>query len=135
MKTPSAPVHVLRVARPTNDIERAAAFYIRGLGFEVLAKFSDHDGFDGIVLGHAHYPWHIELTREAGVTVEGAPTKEHLLVIYLPERAEWEAAVERLRALDLAPVPAENPYWDRVGLTFEDPDGYRLVLQNMAWTL
>jgi catechol 2,3-dioxygenase-like lactoylglutathione lyase family enzyme len=129
-----AAVHVLRVARPTNDIDRAADFYIRGLDFEVLAKFSDHDSFDGIVLGHAHYPWHLELTRQAGVTVADAPTKEHLLVIYLPERSEWEAAVERLQALNITPVPAENPYWDRVGVTFEDPDGYRVVLQNMAWT-
>lgn len=26
-----------------------------------------------------------------------------------------------------------NPYWDRLGLTFEDPDGDRVVLQNAAW--
>jgi hypothetical protein len=31
------------------------------------------------------------------------------------------------------PVPAFNPYWDRQGLTFADPDGYRVVLQNAAW--
>ena len=32
------------------------------------------------------------------------------------------------------PVTAFNPYWERDGLTFEDPDGYRVVLQNAAWT-
>lgn len=26
-----------------------------------------------------------------------------------------------------------NPYWDRLGVTFEDPDGYRVVLQRDAW--
>lgn len=26
-----------------------------------------------------------------------------------------------------------NSYWDRVGVTFEDPDGYRVVLQRDAW--
>ena len=31
------------------------------------------------------------------------------------------------------PVEAFNPYWDRLGKTFEDPDGYRIVLQNAAW--
>ncbi|WP_416171653.1 hypothetical protein [Haematobacter missouriensis] len=31
------------------------------------------------------------------------------------------------------PVPSFNPYWDRGGRTFEDPDGYRVVLQNAAW--
>jgi hypothetical protein len=32
-----------------------------------------------------------------------------------------------------APVESFNPFWDRDGLTFEDPDGYRAVLQNAAW--
>jgi catechol 2,3-dioxygenase-like lactoylglutathione lyase family enzyme len=131
---PLMPVHVLRVARPTNDVARAAGFYIQGLGFEVLAQFVDHQGFDGIVLGHREYPWHIELTHQHNVTVPNAPTKEHLLVIYLPMPEEWETAVERFRALGNEPVPAENPYWDRQGLTFEDPDGYRVVLQNTSWT-
>ena len=128
------PAHILRVARPTNDIARAAGFYIDGLGFEVLAQFADHEGFDGIVLGHLEYPWHIELTHQHGVTVPGAPTKEHLLVIYLPLHAEWKRAVDKLRASGVEPVPAENPYWDQRGLTFEDPDGYRVVLQNATWT-
>jgi hypothetical protein len=32
------------------------------------------------------------------------------------------------------PVTAFNPYWDKNGKTFEDPDGYRVVLQNTAWS-
>ena len=31
------------------------------------------------------------------------------------------------------PVKAFNPYWDRKGKTFEDPDGYRVVLQQASW--
>jgi hypothetical protein len=31
-------------------------------------------------------------------------------------------------------VASFNPYWDARGRTFEDPDGYRTVLQNAAWT-
>lgn len=31
-------------------------------------------------------------------------------------------------------MKAFNPYWDRLGLTFEDPDGWRVVLQNDAWS-
>jgi YycE-like protein len=30
-------------------------------------------------------------------------------------------------------VKSFNPYWDGNGCTFEDPDGYRVVLQNAAW--
>ncbi|MHB8296804.1 MAG: VOC family protein, partial [Acidimicrobiales bacterium] len=26
-----------------------------------------------------------------------------------------------------------NPYWDRWGVTIEDPDGYRLVLSHRTW--
>jgi len=32
-----------------------------------------------------------------------------------------------------APVPSFNPYWDVDGKTFEDPDGYRVVVQHAAW--
>ena len=31
------------------------------------------------------------------------------------------------------PVPSYNPYWDQYGKTFEDPDGYRVVLANRTW--
>ena len=27
-----------------------------------------------------------------------------------------------------------NPYWDRSGRTFEDPDGYRVVIQRASWS-
>ncbi|MFM0045404.1 VOC family protein [Paraburkholderia sediminicola] len=124
---------VLRVARPTNDLLKLADFYTRGLGFEVLARFENHEGFDGIVLGRRECPWHIEFTHQHGVMVGRAPTAEHLLVLYLPEHHEWLAAVERIQALGVLPCESENPYWDRLGKTFEDPDGYRIVLQNAAW--
>jgi hypothetical protein len=31
------------------------------------------------------------------------------------------------------PVPSFNAYWDRNGRTFEDSDGYRVVIQQAAW--
>ena len=30
-------------------------------------------------------------------------------------------------------VSAFNPYWDRHGRTFADPDGYRVVLAQSHW--
>ena len=39
-----------------------------------------------------------------------------------------------MRETGFQPVAAFNPYWDRDGVTFEDPDGYRVVLQCAAWT-
>jgi hypothetical protein len=60
--------------------------------------------------------------------------QDHLLVFYLPELGAWQAAIDRMHAAGFAPVVAFNPYWDRNGVTFEDPDGYRIVLQNAAWS-
>jgi len=31
-------------------------------------------------------------------------------------------------------VNSLNPYWDVNGRTFVDPDGYRVVIQNKAWS-
>jgi catechol 2,3-dioxygenase-like lactoylglutathione lyase family enzyme len=124
----------LRVARSTDRMDEVTAFYVSGLGFEKLAAFEDHAGFDGVVLGAPRAPYHLEFTRERGRPSGATPDPESLLVFYLPDEAEWRAAVERLRALGVAPVASHNPYWDRGGLTFEDPDGFRLVLQNAAWT-
>lgn len=55
------------------------------------------------------------------------------LVFYLPDPVEWEAAVAQMLAHGYGPVTSANPYWDVHGKTFEDPDGYRVVLQNGAW--
>lgn len=127
------PVPVLRVARPTDDLQALLPFYCRGLGLEVLGSFVDHQGFDGVMLGRPGAPYHLELTHHRGHAVGRAPSADHLLVFYLPDGAEWTQAVERMQAAGFAPVPSDNPYWDREGRTFEDPDGYRVVLQRAAW--
>ena len=123
----------LRVARPTDDIAAVVAFYRDGLGFDVLSEFRDHDGFDGVMLGRKGGAYHLEFTRKAGHTAGRAPTDDNLLVFYLPDREEWEAAVARLEQAGHAAVPAFNPYWDVRGKTFADPDGYRVALQNASW--
>ena len=123
----------LRVARPTNDLAAVRRFYIEGLGLSELYVFVNHAGFDGLMLGYPQASYHLEFTRQAGIAVPPAPTVENLLVFYLPEVAAWEAAVARMRTHGYAPVPAHNAYWDRQGLTFADPDGYRVVLQHAAW--
>jgi hypothetical protein len=64
-----------------------------------------------------------------------APTQDNLLVFYLPDTAEWRAAVERMERTGYAAVESFNPYWNKHGKTFEDPDGYRVVLQNARWSV
>lgn len=123
-------VPVLRVARPTDDIDGLLRFYETGLGLSVLYRFKDHSGFDGVMLGKAGDPYHFEFTHAHGHFVGRAPSKDNLLVFYLPDTVQWSAAVLRMRQAGFEPVPAFNSYWDRAGKTFEDPDGYRIVLQG-----
>jgi catechol 2,3-dioxygenase-like lactoylglutathione lyase family enzyme len=124
----------LRVARSTDNLIEVVRFYRDGLGFEVLYEFREHDGFDGVMLGHKGAAYHLEFTRKRGHRAGRAPTEDNLLVFYLPDGAEWHRAVQRLENLGHKPVKAFNPYWDKQGKTFEDPDGYRVVLQNAHWS-
>lgn len=124
----------LRVARPTDHLADVVRFYRDGLGFDVLGEFKDHAGFDGVMLGHRGAGYHLEFTRKAGHHAGRAPTKDNLLVFYLREADEWRQAVARLEALGINAVSSFNPYWDERGKTFEDPDGYRIVLQNAGWS-
>src|SRR3954471_23632213 len=123
----------LRIARASDHLPAVVEFYRDGLGFELLSEFKDHDGFDGVMLGHKGAGYHLEFTRKAGHRAGRAPTEENLLVFYLPDSGQWAAAVARLQALGHEPVRSFNPYWDRKGKTFADPDGYRVVLQNASW--
>jgi catechol 2,3-dioxygenase-like lactoylglutathione lyase family enzyme len=123
----------LRVARPCLDLEAILAFYADGLGLSVLFRFTEHEGFDGLMLGEPGAPYHLEFTRAQGHEAPRAPSEDNLLVFYLPDNATWRSAVQRMRSAGFAPTAAFNPYWDRQGVTFEDPDGYRVVLQNAEW--
>jgi len=78
----------VRVARPTDHLDEIVIFYRDGLGFEVLASFEDHDGFDGVMLGLPGEQVHFEFTRQRGHSVGRSPSQEHLITFYLPD---WEA--------------------------------------------
>jgi catechol 2,3-dioxygenase-like lactoylglutathione lyase family enzyme len=123
----------LRVARPTDQSDEVIRFYRDGLGFDVLFQFADHDGFDGVMLGHKDAPYHLEFTRRHGHQSGKTTTQENLLVFYLRDHGEWQRAVERLENQGYESTRSFNPYWDNGGKTFEDPDGYRVVLYNGSW--
>lgn len=123
----------LRVARPVGDIARTESMYCAALGLVVLTRFENHQGFDGVMLGRPGTDYHFEFTRCREHPMAASPTHEDLLVFYVPERQAWEATCERLAGHGFVRVASFNPYWDVSGRTFEDPDGYRLVIQNAAW--
>jgi hypothetical protein len=122
----------LRIARPTNNIEALLPFYQHGLGFDIVGEFADHEGFDGVMLSLRSAGYHLEFTRAVGHDAGRAPTHDNLLVFYLPDTSTFSEAVSRMERNGFPAVASFNPYWDRCGKTFEDPDGYRVVLANMA---
>lgn len=124
----------LRVARPTDKLEAVVRFYRDGLGLAELARFEDHAGFDGVMLGEPGGTYHLEFTHQRHHPAGRAPTQDNLLVFYLPDAETWSSAVAKMTASGYSPVASYNPYWDERGVTFEDPDGYRVVLQNSAWS-
>ncbi len=124
----------LRVARPTDQLDTVVKMYKNGLDLEVIGSFEGHQGFEGVMLGNAGMDYHFEFTHQRGHSVGRAPTEDNLLVFYLPDREEWETRCEHMEAAGFKPVPSYNPHWDRLGRTFEDPDGYRVVIQNADWT-
>jgi len=124
---------ILRVARPSDDLDALLTFYRDGLGLDLLFRFEDHEGFDGIMLGRVGSPYHFEFTRSKAHSAGKAPTQDNLIIFYIADDDAWRRAVDRMCDAGFAPVASFNPYWDRQGRTFEDPDGYRVVLQRGAW--
>jgi catechol 2,3-dioxygenase-like lactoylglutathione lyase family enzyme len=119
----------LRVARHTERLAEVVAFYRDGLGLVELGGFRDHAGYDGVFLEVPGTGAHLELTS-GGAHAAPEPHPESLLVLYLGDRAAVDAAAARLGADPVAPA---NPYWAGHGLTFADPDGFRVVLVPERW--
>ena len=62
-----------------------------------------------------------------------APTKDNLLVFYIADKMAWELSCKSMVESGCKNVKSYNPYWDINGNTFEDIDGYRVVLENSNW--
>ncbi|MFF1462872.1 VOC family protein [Streptomyces sp. NPDC058330] len=126
----------LRIARPSRDLEAAEVFWVAGLGLEVLYRH-EADGASGkhalLMVGRPDASWHLELVRDPAAPVDPRPTPEDLLVVYLGEPVP-DSLIERLGRHGGKRVPAHNPYWDTWGVTFQDPDGYLLVLSTRTWS-
>lgn len=124
----------LRIARPVSDLERSVTLYRSGLDLDELGRFHDHAGFDGVMLGAPAMAYHLEFTWCRTHPLRPTPTEEDLLVFYVPGRAEWARACERMLDAGFCEVSPFNPYWLRRGRTFRDHDLYNVVLEQCAWT-
>jgi catechol 2,3-dioxygenase-like lactoylglutathione lyase family enzyme len=123
----------LRIARPVSSLALSVAMYRRGLGLQEIGRFENHDGFDGVMLGHPGLGYHFEFTYCRAHPITPAPTPEDLIVFYLSEPDVWQETCLRVLDAGFAEARPFNPYWQQCGRTFEDHDHYRLVLQRASW--
>ncbi|MBE1487078.1 VOC family protein [Plantactinospora soyae] len=124
----------LRIARPSRDLAAAERFYLDGLGLTLLyrATAGGPGEHDLLMLGWPEAGWHLELVGGATLNEVPTPTAEDLLVLYLSGPVD-DTLVTRLEQAGGRRV-SQGPYWDRWGVTVEDPDGYRLVLSSRSWS-
>jgi catechol 2,3-dioxygenase-like lactoylglutathione lyase family enzyme len=116
-----------RHARHCHSLPEMIRFYRDGLGLLVLGTFEGHDGYDGVFLGPEAGDWHLEFTV-SDAPAQHCPDPDDLLVFYVNSRPEMEQWAARIEKTGGKPVEPANPYWKKQGVTFEDPEGYRVVV-------
>lgn len=128
------PAVQVRVARPTDHLDEIVRFYHEGVGLEIVGRFGGegHAGYDGVMFGLPGFNYHLEFTQHEDGSPCPAPTRDNLLVFYIPDRDAIDRLAEHLDGMGYPAVPPENPYWEGRGVTVEDPDGWRVVLMNTS---
>ncbi|WP_298468496.1 VOC family protein [uncultured Psychrobacillus sp.] len=120
----------IRIARPTDKLSQVVDFYHKGLGLKIIGSFKDHDGYNGVMIGLPNKLYHLEFTAHKDGSPCPSPSKDNLLVFYIPQKLVLDTLVNQLIDMGYLTVSSENPYWEKNGVTFEDPDGWRVVLMN-----
>jgi len=110
----------VRVAHPVADLDRSTAFYRDLLQLPVRDRFHAHDGYDGVIFT---LPGGGELELTVGPA--GGGPAERLLVLYT---GASESCAASLAAAGVPSADSPNPYWNRFGRTYLDPDGHRIVI-------
>jgi catechol 2,3-dioxygenase-like lactoylglutathione lyase family enzyme len=119
------PVGALRLVRWSSRYDETVRFYRDVIGLPVLETFRASYGLDGTILGLPGSPVHLEIVglREGPPPTPGRDD----LVFYLPDAVARDHVVARLASYGVRPVP-QIDYWDdNGGVTFEDPDGRKVV--------
>tara|TARA_B110000208_G_scaffold10732_1_gene13505 strand:+ start:3687 stop:4085 length:399 start_codon:yes stop_codon:yes gene_type:complete len=119
---------VMRVGRPTDHLEKITKMYVEGLGFEIIGGFDGHNNFSGRMVGHPKHHYHLEFTTHKNEKAGRAPSLENLLVFYITDETEYNIAIKRISNSGFRKVKSFNPYWEGGAQTFEDLDGYRVVI-------
>jgi ribosomal protein S18 acetylase RimI-like enzyme len=114
-----------RLAHPVLDLDESGAFYRDLLELPARGGFTGHDGYGGLFFA---LPGGVELELTTGPVRPRPGTDDDLLVLYLSTPQEVHRRVAELESAGVPTVASANPYWDRWGRTFLDPDGYAVVV-------
>lgn len=118
-----------RYARHTQKIESLIYFYTSVLNFEILGKFDNNDGYDGIFLGIKGENWHLEFT-ENGEKRLSVFDEDDVLVFYPKTKESYDAILENLKKFEVPLLEPKNPYWRDKGVCFEDCDHYKIIISK-----
>lgn len=116
-----------RIARHATNLQVMVDFYTQNLELEILGGFNNHSDYDGVFLGKKGLDWHLEFTVSSDAP-EHHPDEDDLLVFYMPSVEDLERIKANFEANKIPSVKAKNTYWDNYGLTYVDPDGFRVVV-------
>lgn len=117
----------LRIARHTDSLKEVISFYTNIIGMQILGKFEDHNGYDGVFLGYPNADWHLEFTSN-NKAPQHSTDDDDLLVIYPDTLDEYMEILERFEKAGIPRKKATNPYWNDNGALFLDPDGFGVII-------
>lgn len=120
----------LRVARHTHNLGSVIDFYTKIIGLEIIGKFNNHDGYDGVFLGKKSCSWHLEFTTSAN----GAHhlfDPDDLLVFYPSTTNEYDFIINSIASNSIEIHVPTNPYWQKNGILVHDPDGYGIIISPL----
>lgn len=120
----------LRIARHTNDLERIKTFYTDILGFDVLGSFENHDNYNGIFIGRTNFDWHFEFTQ-SDAKANHFSDEDDITVLYPDTIEEYNSLINKLLNNNISTIASKNPYWNKNGKMFMDPDGFRIIISNL----
>lgn len=135
-------VSQVRVARPTDRLDEIETFYQEAIGLPRITFWWDgidgnHAGYDGLILGMPDGRYHLEFTHYRDGTPCPAPSRDNLLVFYLPDATGLDRGVARMKAYGHDEVEPENPWWRRdggMGTYSRTPtDGGSCSCMDMVW--
>ena len=120
----------LRVAKPTNNLEKIKDFYINIFEFELLRSFKNHNNYDGIFIGKSKLDWHLEFTKSNEI-VNFNFGDEDYLVFYPENKSEYDKILENISKNNIEFISPKNPFWNENGKVILDPDGFGIIISNL----